>query len=130
MRGDLLGLLTARRLGADIVVTPVTSSSSLERAPFLSHVVRTRVGSPFVIEGMDGAAGSGTVVGFEANGGVLVGSDVERDGRRLSALKTRDALLPIVATLAEAKAAGQSVSRVVEGSMRARLPPIACRDRG
>ncbi|MBB3936754.1 phosphomannomutase [Aureimonas phyllosphaerae] len=130
VRGDLLGLLTARRLGADIVVTPVTSSSSLERAPFLSQVVRTRVGSPFVIEGMEGAAGSGTVVGFEANGGVLVGSDVERDGRRLSALKTRDALLPIVATLAEAKAAGQSVSRVVEGleagaAAADRLPEIA-----
>lgn len=114
VRGDLLGLLTARQLGARTVVTPITSSSSLERAPFLAKVVRTKVGSPFVIEGMEAEARGGEiVVGFEANGGVLLGSDVRRDDRSLSAMKTRDALLPIVATLAEAKAAGLAVSQLV-----------------
>ncbi|WP_061933419.1 phosphomannomutase [Aureimonas sp. AU22] len=131
VRGDLLGLLTARQLGARTVVTPVTSSSSLERASFLGKVVRTRVGSPFVIEGMEGEAAAGdVVVGFEANGGVLLGSAVARGGRTLSAMKTRDALLPIVATLAEAKAAGLPVSRLVAdlkagAAMADRLPEIA-----
>ncbi|WP_279480749.1 phosphomannomutase [Aureimonas sp. SK2] len=131
VRGDLLGLLTARQLGARTVVTPVTSSSSLERAPFIDKVVRTKVGSPFVIEGIEGQAGGGAaVVGFEANGGVLLGSDILRDGRRLSAMKTRDALLPIVATLAEAKAAGSTVSAVVAGlnagaAAADRLPEVA-----
>ena len=39
------------------------------------------------------------VVGFEANGGVLLGSTVEKSGHTLSALPTRDALLPILACL-------------------------------
>ena len=109
-RGDMLGLLTARFLQADVVITPVTSSSAVELCGLFSDVVRTRVGSPYVIEGMANAAKAGatTVVGFEANGGVLLGSDVAVAGGLLKALPTRDAMLPILAVLglaAEARAA-------------------------
>lgn len=102
LRGDLVGALTARFLGADAIVTPVTSNSALERLGLFEKVVRTRVGSPYVIAGMEQAKAEGAriVVGFEANGGVLLGSDVARGDRRLAALPTRDALLPILATLA------------------------------
>jgi phosphomannomutase len=48
LRGDLIGLITARFLGADIVSTPVTSNSGIE-ANGVFTVVRTRVGSPYVI---------------------------------------------------------------------------------
>ena len=75
IRGDVLGILTAKFLGAETVVTPVTSNSSIEGTGYFRHVVRTKVGSPFVIAGMAEAAG--IVVGFEANGGVLLGSDVK-----------------------------------------------------
>ncbi|MBL8590519.1 MAG: phosphomannomutase [Methylobacteriaceae bacterium] len=102
LRGDLVGALTAAMLGADAIVTPVTSNSALERTGLFASVLRTRVGSPYVIEGMQEAARAGArvVVGFEANGGVLLGSDVTRDGRRLAALPTRDAMTPILACLA------------------------------
>ena len=55
--------------------------------------MRTQVGSPYVIAGMKEAAAAGgrCVVGFEANGGVLLGSSIEKDGRALKALPTRDA---------------------------------------
>jgi len=101
LRGDLVGALTAMALGADAIVTPVTSNSALEKLGQFSQVLRTRVGSPYVIEGMATAKATGAslVVGFEANGGVLLGSDVLRDGRRLPALPTRDAILPILACL-------------------------------
>jgi phosphomannomutase len=39
------------------------------------------------------------VCGWEANGGFLTGSDIERNGRVLTALATRDALLPILSVL-------------------------------
>ncbi|BCB21243.1 phosphomannomutase [Bosea sp. ANAM02] len=112
LRGDLVGALTARFLGADAIVTPVTSNSALDRPGSFDKVVRTRVGSPHVIAGMTEAeaAGAGTIVGFEANGGVLLGSNVMLDGRHLSALPTRDALLPILATLALARATGKPLS--------------------
>ena len=100
LRGDLVAALTAKLLGADAIVTPVTSNSALE-AQF-GQVLRTRVGSPYVIEGMATAiaGGAAVVVGFEANGGVMLGSDATLGGRTLPALQTRDAMLPILASLA------------------------------
>ena len=114
LRGDLLGALTARFLGADTIVTPVTSNSALDRPGLFGKVVRTRVGSPYVIAGMEQATAEDAriVVGFEANGGVLLGSDVMRDGRRLAALPTRDALLPILSTLALGKSEGRPLSAI------------------
>ncbi len=114
LRGDLVGALTAAALGADTIVTPVTSNSALEASGLFEQVVRTRVGSPFVIAGMKDAKAQGAriVVGFQANGGVLLGSDVEHEGRRLSALPTRDAMLPIIATLAFAARAHKPLSQI------------------
>ena len=115
LRGDVLGLITARHLGAGTVVVPVTAGSAMERVGIFPAVRRTKVGSPHVIAGMAEAAqaGAGIVVGFEANGGFLLGSDVSLDGRRLPALPTRDAILPLVATLAAARKAGMSLSALV-----------------
>jgi phosphomannomutase len=123
VRGDTIGILTAKFLKADTVVTPVTSNSSIEGTGDFSQVIRTKVGSPYVIAGM--AQGKGVVVGFEANGGVLLGSDVTVNGSRLVAMPTRDALLPILSVLGAARAAGQTLSQLV-----ATLPPrIARADR-
>lgn len=104
LKGDLLGLLVAKLLKPDMVVTPVTSNSGIERAGDFT-VTRTRVGSPFVIEGMNSglAAGKTAVLGFEANGGVLTGSDFAPAGETLTALPTRDSVLPILAALYQAK---------------------------
>ena len=117
VRGDVLGLLTARFLKADAVVTPVTSNSAIERTGYFDEVRRTRVGSPFVIAGMEEAlaAGARKVVGFEANGGTLLGSDVAVGSASLPALPTRDAVLPILAILALASAQGVSVAELVAG---------------
>ncbi|WP_165216146.1 phosphomannomutase [Affinirhizobium pseudoryzae] len=104
LKGDLLGFLVAKLLKPDVVVTPVTSNSGLERAGDFS-VTRTRVGSPFVIEGMNAglAAGAKAVLGFEANGGVLTGSAFAPAGTPLTALPTRDSVLPILAALYQAR---------------------------
>ena len=70
-------------------------------------------------------AGATTIVGFEANGGVLLGSDVTIGGAALGALPTRDAMLPILAVLVAARRAGKTLSQLV-----ATLPPrIALSDR-
>ena len=120
IRGDMLGILTARYLQADAAVTPATSNSSIEGTGAFKRVVRTKVGSPFVLAGMAEAAQNGAkvVVGFEANGGVLLGSDVTINGRPLAALPTRDAMLPMLAVLAAAKAESLTLSQLV-----ATLPP-------
>lgn len=99
LRGDVVGVLCARFLKADIVVTPVSSNTIAEKSAWFAQVVRTRIGSPYVIAAMDSYKGQGVVAGYEANGGFLLGSDVVQDGKTLRALPTRDAVLPMLALL-------------------------------
>lgn len=114
LRGDVLGVLCARALGAGTVVTPVSSNTVLELSGVFAHCARTRIGSPYVIDAMNAAlaAGQDRVCGYEANGGFLLASDFERIG----ALPTRDAVLPVLAVMVAAK--GRKISDLL-----AELPP-------
>lgn len=99
--GDVLGVLTADMLGADHICTPVTSNRMVEELGFAS-VTRTRVGSPFVIAAMRDhllADPSAKVVGYEANGGFLLGYKARGPAGPIPLLMTRDAILPILAPL-------------------------------
>lgn len=115
LRGDLLGLIAARFLGATSVSTPVTSNSGLERDGGFA-VQRTRVGSPYVIAAMEEAvaAGGKGVIGFEANGGLMIGSDFTVNGKTIKALPTRDSFLPALAALGTAAERNLSLSALVE----------------
>jgi phosphomannomutase len=115
IRGDSLGLLTAHFLNADAVVTPATSNTAIELSGLFAKVYRTRVGSPYVIEGMEQARRDGfrRIVGFEANGGVLLGSSLSMPGGTVDALPTRDAMLPILSVLGMAAARGVRVSALL-----------------
>ncbi|WP_339765261.1 phosphomannomutase [uncultured Hoeflea sp.] len=126
LRGDALGLIVARYLDADAIVTPVTSNSGIESG-CRAEVIRTRVGSPFVIAGMSQALANGRqrVIGFEANGGVLTGNAIQAGSADLVALPTRDSVLPILCAFAAARAAGQSLSAHVAGLGL----PVAASDR-
>ncbi len=107
--GDLLGLVVAQELGADAVVVPVSANDAIDRSPLAAVLEpKTRIGSPYVIAGMQRAAARGRrrVVGWEANGGFLTGSPIERGGALLDALPTRDAFLPILTVLAAAAREG------------------------
>jgi phosphomannomutase len=72
---------------------------------------KTRIGSPYVIEGMQRAAEKGkrAICGWEANGGFLTGSDIDLDGNVLTALPTRDAVLPILCSLFTAQERNRSL---------------------
>lgn len=98
LRGDIVGLLCAKALGIQSLAVPVSCNTAIEQAGIFSTVVRTKIGSPYVIAAF--ADLSGSVAGFEANGGFLLGSDVTVSGQMLKALPTRDALLPGLALLA------------------------------
>ncbi|KAJ6117126.1 phosphomannomutase [Penicillium capsulatum] len=104
--GDLLGMVVAEFLGADAVVVPISTNDAIDRGP-LAKVLepKTKIGSPYVIASMQNAASRGCrrVLGWEANGGFLTGSDLEVDGRKLAALPTRDAVLPLLCVLFAAR---------------------------
>jgi len=110
--GDLLGMVVAEYLRADAVVVPVSCNDALDRGPLQSALEpKTRIGSPFVIAGMQAARAKGrkVICGWEANGGFLLGSTLTRDGRTLRELPTRDAFLPILGVLFCAAEKGKSV---------------------
>ena len=116
--GDVLGILVADYLRADAIGVPITSSDAIDS--FFSDPgvlrIRTKVGSPWLIAAMAGVPGRRRV-GWEANGGFLTFSPIERSGRTLAPLPTRDALLPILACL---HAAAEKQSSV--GGLLALLP--------
>ena len=114
--GDVLGQITAALLGAEVVVTTVSANSGADLSGRFGQVIRTRIGSPFVIAAMD-AAGA-RVVGYEPNGGFLLGFHVDGPAGPLPPLMTRDSLLPIVATLIAAKAAGGLAACVAQEPAR------------
>lgn len=114
--GDILGQITARALGAEVVVTPVSSNTGAEAGGAFGRVKRTRIGSPYVIAGMEEAGGR--VVGYEANGGFLLGFDAEGPAGPLPRLMTRDSLLPLIAPLVAARGAGGLAARVAQEPAR------------
>lgn len=100
--GDVLGQITGAAVQAKIAVTPVSSNTGAEDK--FCAVIRTRIGSPYVIAGMQQAGGD--VVGYEANGGFLLGFTAAGPTGPLTPLMTRDAVLPLIAPLALARKAG------------------------
>lgn len=112
LRGDILGLLTSVALNIEAVVVPVSNNTAIEFCGHFSHVERTKIGSPYVIAEFKKLAKSYvSVAGFEANGGYLLGTDVQLNGQVLKALPTRDAVLPAIMLLAAAE--NTTISKLV-----------------
>ncbi|WP_124553239.1 phosphomannomutase [Methylophilus methylotrophus] len=114
LRGDIVGLLTAKALQISHLAVPVSCNTAIEASGYFQKVIRTRIGSPFVIAGMEALQkeGATSVAGFEANGGFLLGSQITQSPT-LEPLPTRDALLPVVTLLAEVNAQGKPLSQLV-----------------
>lgn len=115
LRGDLVGVLCAKYLGATHIATPINANTALERMLPDATTYRTRIGSPFVIEGMQllSEQPGARVMGYEANGGVLIGSNFQLAGCTLNALATRDALLPILLVLAASYQQHKPISKLL-----------------
>lgn len=123
IRGDVLGILVSVYLGVDVVATPVSCNTAVEACGEFKEVIRTRIGSPYVIAAMQKAAAADqtlTVVGYEANGGYLTGTEVTNPatGAVLPPLPTRDCVLPLLSALCAAHQAKRSLSEWVN-----ELPP-------
>ncbi len=116
-RGDTLGILAASALQAQTVVTPVSSNSAVERINRFAKVIRTKIGSPHVIESMSSAKLSvNRVVGYEANGGLMTATRLSSpwNGSDIAALPTRDAVLPVLATITLARKSRQKLSSLYD----------------
>jgi phosphomannomutase len=113
-RGDELGAVVAKWLDAEFAALPICSSDAVDQ--YLEHggveYQHTRIGSPYVIVAMEQALNEGRAktVGWEVNGGFLLGNDFTIHGQVLPALATRDAFLPIFIALISALEQTKAVS--------------------
>jgi len=114
--GDILGIVTADFVGAREIAVPISVNDAVD-AHFAARgilPVKTRIGSPYVIDAMK-------EVGWEANGGFLTAAPVcIPGGRNLEALPTRDALLPILAALCASLGRGKTLDALF-GSLPSRF---------
>jgi phosphomannomutase len=112
--GDVLGVLTAQCLNANVIATPINSNSMVRDV--FPDVHLTQIGSPFVIDEMEAqirADASARVVGYEANGGFLLGFEHGSGKAALQPLMTRDSILPILAPLHLAKERGTTLAGLI-----------------
>ncbi|ETI61392.1 phosphomannomutase [Marinomonas profundimaris] len=119
LRGDILGVLCADYLAATHVAAPVNVNTVLELRGTLQNPerisLRTRIGSPYVIAGMEGLlqqSPNARIVGYEANGGFLVGADFVVNNQVLHALPTRDSVLPALIVLAMSFEQDRTISQL------------------
>jgi phosphomannomutase len=132
--------LGATHVAAPINVNSMLEASSKREL----ICTRTRIGSPYVIAAMQNLAieqlafnkkpveynqepsapkkessdssseSAAKVVGYEANGGFMVGSDIPLNGKTLQALPTRDAVLPILVVLSQSYQSALPVSGLLK----------------
>ncbi len=116
LRGDITGILCARYLAAESVVTPVSSNTAVEACDWFQQVIRTRIGSPYVIFEMQEAMARGAerVVGYEANGGFLTGTPLTLDNGVLAPLPTRDPVIVMLSLLMLARRHQCPISGLIE----------------
>lgn len=113
-RGDIVGLLTCKYLRMEAIATPVSCNTAIEASGLAKTVVRTKIGSPYVLAEFEQLKKTHkTVAGFEANGGFMLGSNCEFNGSTLAPLPTRDALLPFLVLLAAAIEENSSMSELL-----------------
>lgn len=119
LTGDRLGGLVTQMLKPDWVAVPCTTNNGvLEMLQEQNiKVTKTKVGSPYIVAKLL----AGAKMGWEANGGFILGSEVQLPGWKgaLKPLPTRDAPLPLILAARYAKERGQKASEMIATA----LPP-------
>lgn len=114
LRGDIVGLLTAQLLDIEALAVPVSCNTAIEKSNSFKKVIRTKIGSPYVIETFEELKNYNSFAGFEANGGFLLGSTLKQNNTTLDALPTRDALLPFIVLASHIVNVNTSLSTLID----------------
>lgn len=114
LRGDIVGLLTSQLLNIEALAIPVSCNTAIEKSNLFKEVLRTKIGSPYVIEAFKNFKNYNSFAGFEANGGYLLGTKLNKEENSLDALPTRDALLPFIVLASTVLKKQISLSKLVE----------------
>jgi phosphomannomutase len=127
--GDKLGFLALKFLmrgkTSCFVALPISTNdgvvSGIDKLGSGSRTSLTKIGSPYIVSAMLNAPDHDLIVGWEANGGFLLGSDVVMFGRKLGSLPTRDSILPLLAAILLAKQERKTVSQIIADELEPRI---------
>ncbi len=114
LRGDIVGLLTSQLLDIEALAVPVSCNSAIEKSNLFKKTLRTKIGSPYVIEAFGNLKNYNSFAGFEANGGYLLGSELRKEENSLNSLPTRDALLPFIVLASNVVKEKTTLSKLVD----------------
>lgn len=117
IENDLADILCASYLGAQTICTTLSCNTALEKSGWFKNIIRTKIGSPYVIEAMieSQAKGLGNIIGYENNGGLLLQSAFDLNGKVLAPLPTRDAFLVLLSVLSLARRESRKISELFQG---------------
>lgn len=123
--GDKLGALVSVFLDPDFAAIPISTNDAVVKTLGDKgiKVIQTKIGSPYVIAAMNDELlknPEAKVVSWESNGGFLLGSDWDIDGKFLKALPTRDAALPLISVLLLAANENVTVSELIAAKLPSR----------
>jgi len=124
--GDLLGLLVSLYLKPKFVSIPISSNdaSVLELKRLGIEISLTKIGSPYCIDAMNKDKKknkNAKIVSWERNGGYLLGSDFIIKNKKIKALPTRDAILPILIAILFAKEENKKLSKLIKEKLPKRF---------
>ncbi|MFH1846683.1 MAG: hypothetical protein ABH869_03920 [Candidatus Omnitrophota bacterium] len=125
LSGDKLGALVSMYLKPDFAAVPISANDAVIKAlkAMKVNVKQTQIGSPYIIAAMNRELEMDPgikAVGWESNGGFLLGQDWQINGKILKALAARDAVLPLLAVLLLAKKENMSLSKLISTKLPAR----------
>jgi len=110
-RGDELGAIVTDWIKPDFAAYSISSNDAVDTYLEQQNIpyVHTKIGSPYIITAMQ-ESGAARAIGWEVNGGYLLGTRVDTANGSLEPLPTRDAVLPIVVALVSAAEKATSLS--------------------
>lgn len=115
LRGDSIGLITAKYLNADFVALSICGNTNIDKSGYFKKVEKTKIGSPYVVEAMINAEKESykNIVAYEGNGGFLIHKNIEKNGKVLKGLPSRDSFVVIFSLLDYAFSQNKTISQVI-----------------
>lgn len=101
--GDILNCEVSKYLELEAICVTASRNDAVDKELNDLDIIECKIGSPHIIKQMNEVQNIyNRLAGFEGNGGFMFRKDLNVSGRVISALPTRDCVLPVLCAIAQA----------------------------